>query len=132
MIGCETAEFLTSKGKNASIIEMLPKIARDIGPTSRWSITMRIKRWGIKQFTSSKVISITDEGVEIEREGELERIQGDTIVIAAGMEENNDLFLTLKEKIPNIHKIGDCSQARRMQFRCDKLRGAQPFNVHRF
>jgi len=114
MIGCETAEFLTSKGKEVSIIEMLPKIARDIGPTSRWSITMRIKRWGIKQFTSSKVISITDDGVEIEREGKLEKIQGDTIVIAAGMEVSDDLFYDLKQKIPNIHKIGDCSQARRI------------------
>ncbi len=114
MIGCETAEFLTSRGKNVSIIEMLPKIARDIGPTSRWSITMRIKRWGIKQFTSSKVISISDSGVEIEREGKIEKVQGDTIVIAAGMKVNDDLFHVLKQKIPNIHKIGDCFQARRM------------------
>ena len=114
MIGCETAEFLASKGKDVSIIEMLPKIARDIGPTSRWSITMRIKRWGIKQFTSSKVISILDNGVEIEREGNIEIIQGDSIVIAAGMEVNSDLYNNLKEKIPNIHRIGDCSQARRM------------------
>jgi len=113
MIGCETAEFLRSKGKEVSIIEMLPKIARDVGPSTKWSVTMRIKRWGIKQFTSSKVISITDEGVEIERKGKLEKIQGDTIVIAAGMEANDELFDTLKQKVPNIHKIGDCSQARR-------------------
>ncbi len=114
MIGCETAEFLRSQGKDVSIIEMLPKIARDIGPATKWSVTMRIARWGIKQFTSSQVINITDEGVEIEREGNPEIIRADTVVIAAGMEPNNKLLNTLKDKLKNTHIIGDCSQARRM------------------
>ena len=114
LIGCETAEFLRSQGKDVSIIEMLPKIARNIGPSTRWSVTMRIARWGIKQYTSSKVIRITDEGVEIEREGNPEIVKADTVVIAAGMEAQNKLFNMLREKLPNIHAIGDCSQARRM------------------
>ena len=114
MIGCETAEFLTSKGKVVSIIEMLPKIARDIGPTTRWSVTMRIRRWGIKQYISSKVNKITDEGVEIEREGESETIRADTIVISAGMEPNKDLVNILKERVPNVHAIGDCTKTSRM------------------
>ena len=114
MIGCETAEFLASQGKKVSIIEMLPKIARDIGPTTRWSVTMRINRWGIILHTSSKVIRITKSGVEIEREGDLELIEADTVVIAAGMESNNELVNQLKGKLSNIHVIGDSSQARRM------------------
>jgi 2,4-dienoyl-CoA reductase (NADPH2) len=114
MIGLEVAEFLTSKGKDVSIIEMLPKIARDIGPTTRWTVTMRIERWGIKQYLSSKVIRITEDGVEIEREGINTTVTADTVVVAAGMEPHNDLLNTLKETLPNIHAIGDCSQARRM------------------
>jgi 2,4-dienoyl-CoA reductase-like NADH-dependent reductase (Old Yellow Enzyme family)/thioredoxin reductase len=114
MIGCETAESLISKGKEVSIIEMLPKIARDVGPATRWSVTMRIARWGIKQYTSSKVIRILNDGVEIEREGNSEIVEADTVVIAAGMEPVNSLFNELKEKVSNVHAIGDCSQARRM------------------
>jgi len=114
MIGCETAELLRSKGKDVSIIEMLPKIARDVGPATKWSVTMRIARWGIKQFTSSKVIGIRDDGVEIERKGISEIVKADTIVVAAGMEPNNNLLNLLKDKHPNMHVIGDCSQARRM------------------
>ena len=30
------------------------------------------------------------------------------------MEAQNKLFNMLREKLPNIHAIGDCSQARRM------------------
>jgi len=114
LIGCETAEFLRSRGKEVSIIEMLPKIARDIGPATKWSVTMRIARWGIKQYTSSKVIRILDEGVEIEREGNNEVVKADTVVIAVGLEPYNELLNMLKQKLPNIHAIGDCSQARRM------------------
>ncbi|MFW9897602.1 MAG: FAD-dependent oxidoreductase [Candidatus Thorarchaeota archaeon] len=114
LIGCETAESLRSQGKDVSIIEMLPKIARDIGPATRWSVTMRIARWGIKQYTSSKVIRILDDGVEIEREGNFEIVKADTVVIAAGMEPQNELFNMLKKKLPNLYSIGDCSNARRM------------------
>ncbi len=114
LIGCETSEFLKSQGKDVKIIEMLPKIARNIGPSTRWSVTMRIARWGIKQYTSSKVIRITDDGVEIERDGNSEIVNADTVVIATGMEPYNQLLNTLKEKLPNIKGIGDCSQARRM------------------
>ncbi|MFX1326210.1 MAG: FAD-dependent oxidoreductase [Promethearchaeota archaeon] len=114
MIGCETAETLISEGKEVSIIEMLPKIARDIGPATKWSVTMRIARWGIKQYTSSKVIRILGNGVEIEREGNSEIVRADTIVIAVGMESNDNLSLNLKEKLPNVHIIGDSLQARRM------------------
>lgn len=113
MIGCETAELIRSQGKDVSIIEMLPKIARDVGPATKWSVTMRIARWGIKQYTSSKVIRILDDGVEIEREGNSEIIKADTVVVAAGMEPNNNLLNSLKDKLPNMHIIGDCSQARR-------------------
>jgi pyruvate/2-oxoglutarate dehydrogenase complex dihydrolipoamide dehydrogenase (E3) component len=114
MIGCETAELLITQGKEVSIIEMLPKIARDIGPATRWSVTMRIARWGIKQYTSSKVIRIVHNGVEIEREGNSEIVEADTVVIAAGMEAHNELLNMLREKLPTVHMIGDCSQARRM------------------
>jgi pyruvate/2-oxoglutarate dehydrogenase complex dihydrolipoamide dehydrogenase (E3) component len=114
MIGCETAEFLKTQGKDVAIIEMLPKIARDIGPATKWSVTMRIARWGIKQYTSSKVIRILDNGVEIEREGNSEIVKANTIVIAVGMEAHNTLYNLLKEKLPAVHAIGDCSGARRM------------------
>ncbi|MFX1385660.1 MAG: FAD-dependent oxidoreductase [Promethearchaeota archaeon] len=114
MIGCETAEFLASKNKKVTIVEMLPKIARDIGPSTRWATVMRIKRWGIALLTSAKVINITDKGVIIEKEGKSETVDADSIVIATGMEPNMDLYNELKNEISNIHTIGDCSQAQRI------------------
>lgn len=114
MVGCETAEFLASKGKDVTIVEMLDKIARDIGPSVRWVTVRRIKGWGIKMLTSAKVKSITDEGVVVEKEGKAQTIGADTIVLAAGMKPNKALFDALKNKIPRAQAIGDCVEARRI------------------
>ena len=116
MIGCETAEYLTSQGKEVTIVDMLPKLGRDIGPSTRWSTLMRINRWGIKQLLSTEIKSITDEGVIVEKEGESYPISADTVVLSAGLKPNNDLFNALKDQIPQIYSIGDCakSQTRRI------------------
>jgi 2,4-dienoyl-CoA reductase (NADPH2) len=93
---------------------MLDRIARDIGPSVRWTIVGRIKGWGIKMWTSTKVKSITDEGVVVEKEGKPQTVRADTIVIAVGMKPNKVLFDALKNKIPRVHAIGDCIEARRI------------------
>ena len=36
--GCETAEFLAQKGKQVTILEMLPRIGADYGPMNRWVV----------------------------------------------------------------------------------------------
>lgn len=114
MVGCETAEFLVSKGKEVTIVEMLDKIARDIGPSTRWGTVRRIKSWGIKILTSTEVKSITDEGVVVEKEGKSQTIGAETIVLAVGMKPNKGLFNALKDRIPRVHAIGDCVEARRI------------------
>ncbi len=115
MIGCETAEFLASKGKDVTIVEKLQKIARDIGPSTRWSTVMRINRWGIKQFTSTEVKSINDDGVVVVKEGRSSSLlEADTVVLALGMEPNKDLYKALKDRYVKVHAIGDCFKARRL------------------
>ncbi|GAH87143.1 unnamed protein product, partial [marine sediment metagenome] len=47
LIGCETAEFLSQKGKQVTIVEMLPSVGADIGGFNRWVILDRLKAAGI-------------------------------------------------------------------------------------
>jgi 2,4-dienoyl-CoA reductase (NADPH2) len=46
--GCETAEFLTQKGKQVTILEMLPRIGADYGPMNRWVVIDRLIAAGIR------------------------------------------------------------------------------------
>jgi NADH dehydrogenase FAD-containing subunit len=56
MVGCEVADYLADeKGKtDITIMEMLPKVAIDVGPTLRWVVRKRLNDFKIKQKTNAK------------------------------------------------------------------------------
>jgi len=115
MVGCETAEFLASKGKKVTIIEMLDRIGIDIGPTTRWVILRRLRDAGVAMETKLKAEEITDEGVIASRDGATIFLPADTVVLAVGMKPNKELAQALKEKVENLYVIGDCHEPRRIK-----------------
>ena len=98
-VGCETALFLARQGtippdtlyflfenqaeqpetlyplvtrgiKDVTIVEMMGKIGRDIGASTRWSIVQDLARRGIRELVSAKAVEITSEAVIVEQGGE--------------------------------------------------------------
>jgi len=67
MIGCETATYLASLGKQVTIIEMLPVIASDEEFTRRTLLMKMIEEQHIKVLTDAKITGITDTAVHIEK-----------------------------------------------------------------
>jgi len=113
MVGCETAEFLSQRAKNVTIIEMLDDIALDIGIYNRPYLMERLAKWGVKAITKAQVKEITDEGVVVEKEGRRETISGiDTVVLAMGAKPVNRLAKQLKGKVAEVYVIGDASEPR--------------------
>lgn len=117
MVGCETAEFLASKGKKVTIVELLPQIARDVGITNRRALRERIREAGIAVFTSAKTQEILPAGITVEVDGKLQTIEADTVVLAVGFKPNKNLWESLVGKVPRLHVIGDCREP-------DKILGA--------
>jgi pyruvate/2-oxoglutarate dehydrogenase complex dihydrolipoamide dehydrogenase (E3) component len=114
MIGCEVADFLVDKGKSVTIVEMLGRIAQDMGPSTRWVMLRRVRDIGMEVLTQAKARGITEEGVIIEREGVTQTIKADTVVLAVGLEPSKELANALKGKIPGLHVIGDCAQVNKI------------------
>jgi len=113
MIGCEVAEYLASKGKKVTILEMLERVGNDIGPTIRWVILSRLKESGVKMEVKAKVTGVTEKGVVVERNGEEEEFIGDTIVVASGMvPTHKDLH---DHNNSEIYIIGDAASPRRIK-----------------
>lgn len=112
-IGSEVAEFLSRKGKQVTVFEKLPKAIRDIGPTTRYSVMMRLKASSIKMETNARVVRIAENGVEVERNGAREFFKGDTVVLAAGSKPNDKLAKQLEGKtsVP-LYRAGDCLEPR--------------------
>jgi NADPH-dependent 2,4-dienoyl-CoA reductase/sulfur reductase-like enzyme len=108
MVGCEVAEFLVSKGKKVTILEMLPDIACDIEPYARIFLMERFDKYGIEILTKAKLEEITDNGVIYSENSAKKTIEADTVVLALGAVPNGDLAVAIKGKVPEVHSVGDC------------------------
>ncbi|MGB2856194.1 MAG: FAD-dependent oxidoreductase, partial [Dehalococcoidia bacterium] len=140
-VGCDVAMFLARKGtvdaetclflagigavdldtmlslnrrgtKHVTIVEMLPKIGRGIGISTRWTIMRALRKVGVSMVGSAKVERITDKGVIVEIDGEDKLIEADTVVIAVGHRSEDGLLEELRAKLPEVYGIGDCMEPR--------------------
>jgi 2,4-dienoyl-CoA reductase-like NADH-dependent reductase (Old Yellow Enzyme family)/thioredoxin reductase len=106
--GCETAEFLAQKGKQVTILEMLPRIGADYGPMNRWVVIDRLIAAGIRLETGVKVEGISEKGVKVLRAGLYpEFFEADSVVLAMGMVSNDEAARNLVGKAASVLKIGD-------------------------
>jgi 2,4-dienoyl-CoA reductase (NADPH2) len=96
-----------------TIIEMLSKIGKDIGASTRWSILQDIHRRNIPVLVSSKVIEITPESVIYEKDGNLTALPAKTVVLAVGALSEKSLYEKIKDIVPEIHLIGDAKSPRK-------------------
>lgn len=107
-------EFMFKGTKKVTIIEMLDKIALNVGKTSRWALIRNLKSYGVKQLTNTRLTEIRKDKIVVMKNEEELIIPADTVVIAAGVLPVNDLYEQLKGKIDQLHIIGDAIQPRRM------------------
>jgi NADPH-dependent 2,4-dienoyl-CoA reductase/sulfur reductase-like enzyme len=115
LVGCETAEYLVTKGKTVTIIEMLDEIATGVGLSFKIGLINMLAAGGVSMLTGATCQKITETGVVIiNKEGEIQTIGADNIVLAIGAKPNNGLMKSIKELAPEIYMIGDCVKPRRI------------------
>ncbi len=66
-------------------------MGKDIGKTTRWGILQDLSRNKIKTRTTAKALEITETCVKVEKDGNIEEIPADTVVLAAGAASYNPL-----------------------------------------
>ena len=107
-IGAETAEYLTHKGNEVTIIESTAKIAKDAFPRSRETLLRSLELLNVKMLTEATVKEITKSGVIIVHKGKRRTIDADTVVLAPGNKPNNELAAQLEKLGIKYQTIGDC------------------------
>ncbi|MFC2003832.1 FAD-dependent oxidoreductase [Chloroflexota bacterium] len=115
-VDCEAAlSWQRKAGNGITIVEKLPGIGKDIGPTTRWIVLDQIEKYGVEVVTSADVKEIREDGIVIEKEGELSHLPADTIILSVGYKPNTDLVDQLKEcpGMSGVYTIGDCIQPRK-------------------
>jgi 2,4-dienoyl-CoA reductase (NADPH2) len=73
------------------VFEMMDKIGKDIGKSTKWGMLQDLGRCGIETMTSAAVTGISDTGVTFEQGGKSKALAVDTVVVAAGSVSHNPL-----------------------------------------
>jgi 2,4-dienoyl-CoA reductase (NADPH2) len=113
-IGCEIAEMLAGEGKSVTVLEMLPKIGLEIGPTERFIMLSSLREKGVDLQVTAQATAISAAGVEAACDGKTSLFEADTVIIATGMQPENGLFSGLAGKLPEVYSIGDCVEPKRI------------------
>lgn len=111
-VGCDTAAHLADRCR-VTLIEMLPKIGQDIGISTRWTVLLYLNQKGVEILTETKAVEIKKNAVVVETPKGIREIECETAVLAVGTTPNDGLYDELKDKVPEIYKIGDCSKPRK-------------------
>lgn len=141
--GCETAHFIAAMGavdtdtftflmyhqaenpeaaiqllhrpiRRITVIDLLPRLAENVGKTARWSLMKSLRLMGVSLRPSTKVIEITDTAVVVEVKEGREAIPADTVILAVGVTSEDALAKDLEGRGISVVVIGDAKKPRRL------------------
>jgi 2-enoate reductase len=106
--GCETAVWLSSMGKEVTIIEMLEEIGRGQHRSNRAMLLDMIEDRKIAVYTRTKVLEIGEkELLVVDQKMNTKTIGYDNVVLAVGMKSENALYSELLRMGKEVYLIGD-------------------------
>jgi pyruvate/2-oxoglutarate dehydrogenase complex dihydrolipoamide dehydrogenase (E3) component len=122
LAGCETADFMADTSDNlaaeateVTILEMLDDVATDGVAGPRHLLLERLRAKRVRILTNAEVKEILDDGVVFVRNGQEESIRGvEHVVLAMGAMPRDDLSVEIKDKVAEVHVIGDAKEPRRV------------------
>lgn len=120
LVGCETALWLAQQGKKVTLIEALDSLLAINGPLCHANKDMLEKLVpynGVDVVTGAKVTSFKDGKLTYEtREGDFKKIDCDSVVLAIGYKEENDLYHQLEFEVPEIYLLGDAKKVSNIMY----------------
>ena len=115
LVGCETAEFLLTKTQgvtSVTVLEMLDRLAPTVSTSYRPFFLGMLKMLGVRLETQTTVEEITGQGVKVNRKGTPEFIEGNAVVLAAGLRVDPKTVEVFQGKAPEVYVVGDCVRPR--------------------
>ncbi|NLP43134.1 MAG: FAD-dependent oxidoreductase [Peptococcaceae bacterium] len=116
LVGCEVAMFLAERGKNVTLLDMLPDVAPDMPIYTKWVLKAKLAEMHIKVKTNHKIIAMTGNKVQCETENGKQEYQGDAVICALGQKANRTLLEQLRAECKDIEiiPVGDVNSPRKI------------------
>jgi 2-enoate reductase len=111
LIGCETALWLAQGGKKVTIAEMLGDLMAGGIPVQHMNRLMLLdllRFHGVEALTRTSLQEVTGgAAILLDGNSREKTIPADTIVLAVGLQPDQQLYQTLRGHVPNLYLIGD-------------------------
>lgn len=108
--GCQLAEYLIKRGRQVTIVEEGDEMGKWLVPERKTRLFYWFDKKGIERLTGVKLLEVNDKGLLIEtKEGQQRLLEADNIIPVLPFSENKELYDRLKDKVPEIYTIGDCT-----------------------
>ena len=119
LVGCETALWLALNGKTVKIVEALDKLLALNGPLCHANSEMLerlIPFHGIETIVNATVSSYQNGKLILQSRGDTINLSCDSVVLAVGYKENNDLYQSLEFDIPELYCLGDSKKVSNIMY----------------
>lgn len=112
-MGAEMADYLASRGKEVTLVEMREEIAYDSVAHIKHCLIERLSTQKVKILTNTKVMAFDGESVIVEDRNGRKKLSGyDNLVMAMGLKSSQTLASQLEGKVKKVFVIGDANAPR--------------------
>ncbi len=115
LVGLEVAEYIHGSADSITVVEMLDKVAKDLGELRNICVMESLYAGGVQTVTNAKCIEIRQDAVIVDRLGKVEEIPCDFVVAAIGARSRDfdNIKAYCEKQGISLHVIGDALRARR-------------------
>jgi 2,4-dienoyl-CoA reductase (NADPH2) len=111
--GCETAEFLTKRGRKVTIVDSVDDLGGGMTGDDKALLFPWFDKKGVKQYLGVKYDKISDGQLQLTtREGKKMTLSADTIMAALPLAPSNGNRTQFQGLAAEVYDIGDCSEPR--------------------
>lgn len=115
LVGVETALHLAQYGNQVSVVEMADRILPEpVFPIDLMMLNVMINEAGLDIHTGAKLAAVENGAVMVENNGKQNRMECDAVVLAIGLKSDNGLAEQVKGKVPEVVKVGDAVEPRKI------------------
>ena len=116
--GAETAEtaknLLHKPGRKVAVVEMVGRMADNVGRTGRWSLLKCLRCMDVDLRTGTRLVEIRNNSVVVEDGSGTTEIPADTVVMAVGSKSVDTLSASLADLGVEVTVIGDAKSPRKI------------------
>jgi len=114
LVGCEVALWLAQQGKQVAILEALPELMSSGIPVPHMNRVMLLDLLAfhhVRVMTQVKITEVNDENlVMLDGNARNKQLKTDSIVLAVGLQPDNELYYQLKGMPARTYRLGDCRE----------------------